>query len=74
MPKRVKPATFYKQKKRYCRKHTYYTANNPSNRRYTEDELHLILDYTVPDVKLAKFLNRSIQAIWTKRAKLRQIF
>ena len=54
------------QKRRYNQK----TQNAPnSHQLWTENEIELVLAHTMPDMKLAKQLGRSVAAIQTCRKK-----
>lgn len=63
MPKRVTREAFAKQKSRYYAKHRYGSVK----RRWTEEEVEMLLDHSIPDVALAKRLRRTVQAIHVKR-------
>ena len=61
----------------YCNRHrkSNYLKGNFSDgnrKRYTQEEMELILDHSISDRELAKRLKRSVQAIQIKRARLKK--
>ena len=62
-------ATNKKYKQRY-----YGATRNAENSKmpYTEKEIALILNHTMTDRELSKTIGRSMQAIQTKRSKLKK--
>lgn len=63
------PDRWQKSKKEYYRKRRENATNGWT--RWTPDELRMVMDQSITDTQLSKKLGRSVQAIQTKRSKLR---
>ena len=71
MPKRVSPKTHQKQKMRYNARSRSYAYN--AKRKWKNNEEDLVSNHVMPDSVLSKKIGRSIQAIHTKRNRLKWI-
>lgn len=56
------------RKNNYTKGRKYSTSKG---KRYTIEEVKLVLDHSIPDIELAKLLKRSVQSIQTKRSELK---
>tara|TARA_R110000751_G_scaffold253630_1_gene353135 strand:+ start:250 stop:453 length:204 start_codon:yes stop_codon:yes gene_type:complete len=43
----------------------------PIKTNYSKEDIKLLKDYSIPDYKLALILNRTQEAIWMKRSRMK---
>ena len=59
------------------RRHNYnyyrrYSKSKNSNKRWTDQEIKLLIDHSIPDIDLHKKIERSLKAIHVQRSKLKK--
>lgn len=70
MPKRVKATTHQLQKTRYYKK---YGSPIKGKRRWNFDEIELVVNSCLPDVRIVAILRRSLEAIQIKRCRVKRV-
>lgn len=59
-------------KNRQRAKYYHKTQNAPNSKsRYTDEEIEMILNHSIPDIELSRKIGRSVQAIQQKRKKVK---
>lgn len=61
--------TRYKQNKRYYSK-TAYNVNH--RKKWTDEEIKLVLEHVISDTELSRLIGRSVGAIQKKRYKMKE--
>lgn len=46
---------------------------NSRKKRYSDEELEMVLDHSIADIELAKRIGRSVQSIQIKRSRLKSL-